>query len=63
MSHFTDGWPLAPLKSIVRAGKACIDWFNDTGTCHFCDVDAEREKGGPPKHEGWCPLNGTEGKR
>lgn len=35
-------------RTIMDAGQACIDWYEDTGMCHFCEPD--------PAHYADCPL-------
>jgi hypothetical protein len=38
-----------------EAGQACIDWANDTGTCHLCDYDEGDPNYG--EHDEECPLS------
>lgn len=26
-------------KLLIEIGQACIDWYQDTGMCHICQVD------------------------
>lgn len=25
-------------EKLIEIGQACVDWYMDTGSCHFCDV-------------------------
>jgi len=58
---------LKRLRPLAEIGQRVIDYFADTGECLLCDVDADRENGGPPVHEEHCNLapvcgEGQEGK-
>ena|SRR6185312_5276760 len=58
---------LKRLRPLAEIGQRVINYFADTGECLLCDVDADRENGGPPVHEEHCNLapvcgEGQEGK-
>lgn len=51
MKRTTDKPTLA--KAIADAGQAALDWYDDTGDCHFC---CPKSWHGHVIHEEYCPL-------
>jgi hypothetical protein len=43
-------------KGPMAAGQACVDWVQDTGTCHFCSFDSSVCGA---EHDEECPLHGV----
>lgn len=66
---YWDGQPLTPspplsagsleterLEALREMGQACVDWYLDTGECHFCEV-ITGPGGHTVHHDDDCPVD------